>query len=75
MRKEHDNNIINSAILLPELPSSAILESTPECYQLNQHCLRSVDGVRMLNVNNTDYVLGYSSKWRKMVIRGEELLN
>ncbi len=31
--------------------------------------------VRMLNVNNSDYVLGYSPKWRKMVTQGEELLN
>ncbi len=31
--------------------------------------------VRMLNVNNSDYVLGYSPKWRKTVTQGEELLN
>ncbi len=38
MRKENNigNNIIYSAILLPELPSSAILESTPERNQRNQ---------------------------------------
>ncbi len=53
MRKENNNNIIYSAIILPELPSFAILESTPEC---NQRCLRSVDSVRILNVNNADYI-------------------
>ncbi len=66
---------IYSTILLPELPSSAILESIPE---RNQRCLRSVDSAHMLNVNNADYVdyvLGYSPKWRKTVTRGEELLN
>ncbi len=51
--KENNNDIIYSAILLPELTSSAILESIPE---RNQHCLRSVDSVRMLNVNNADNV-------------------
>ncbi len=56
------------------IPSSAILEHN----QHNQHCLRSVDSTRMLNVNSADYVdyiLGYSPKWRKTVTRGEELLN
>ncbi len=46
MHKENNNNMIYSAILLTELPFSAILESTPE---RNQHCLRSVDSARMLN--------------------------
>ncbi len=36
VHRENHNNIIYSAILLSELPSSAILESTPE---YNQHCL------------------------------------
>ncbi len=31
--------------------------------------------VRMLNVNNSDYVRGYSPKWRKTVTQGEKLLN
>ncbi len=76
MRKENNNNIIYSTILLPELPSSAILKSTTERNQRNERCLRLVDSVRMLNVNNTDYVdyvLWYSPKWRKTVPRGEEL--
>ncbi len=38
VHKENNNNIIYSAIHLPELPSSTILESTPE---RNQHCLCS----------------------------------
>ncbi len=63
---------IYSAIIFRELPSSAILESTPE---RNQRGLRSVDRAHMLNVNNADYVLGYSPKWRKTVTWGEELLN
>ncbi len=71
MRKENNNNIIYSAILLPEY---AILESTPERNQRNQRCLCSVDSVHMLNVNNADYVLGYSPKL-KTVTRGQELLN
>ncbi len=41
MHKEN-NNIIYSAILLTELPSSSILESIPECNQRNPRCLRSV---------------------------------
>ncbi len=56
VRKEN-NNIIYSAILLPELPSSNILESTPERNQHNERCLCSVDSARMLNVNNAHYVL------------------
>ncbi len=38
----YNNNIIYSAILLPELPSSAILESTPERNQRNQRCLNVI---------------------------------
>ncbi len=45
--------MIYSTILLHELLSSAILESTPEHDQLNQRCLRSAD-TRMLNVNSAD---------------------
>ncbi len=78
VHKENNNNIIYSTILLPELPSSAILESIPENNQRNQHCLHSVDSARMLNVNNADYVdyiLGYAPKWQKTVTLGEELLN
>ncbi len=75
MCEENSNNIIYSTILLPELLSSAILKSTPERNQRNQRCLRSVESARMLNVNNTDYVLGYSPKWQKTVTWGEELLN
>ncbi len=86
--KENNNNIIYSAILLPELPSSTILESTPERDQRNQRCLRSACTRSLLNVNNTDYtdytdytdhadyadyVLGYSPKWWKTVTLGEEL--
>ncbi len=44
---------------------SAILESTPE------RCLRTACTHSLLNVNNADYVdyvLGYSPKWRKIVI-------
>ncbi len=41
MHKENNNNIIYSTILLPELPSNAILESTPERNQHNQRCLHS----------------------------------
>ncbi len=37
---KENNNIIYST-LLPELPSSAILESTPEHNQCNQRCLHS----------------------------------
>ncbi len=62
MRKENNNNIIYSTILLPEFPSSAILESTPERNQRNQHCLRSVDSMRMLNLNNADE-RGHFYKW------------
>ncbi len=40
VRKENNNNIFYSTILFPELPSSAILENTPERNQ-HQHCLRS----------------------------------
>ncbi len=40
MRKENNTDIIYSTILVPELPSSSILESIPEH---NEHCLRSVD--------------------------------
>ncbi len=72
MRKENNNKVIYSTILLPELPSSAILESTPG---RNQHCLHSVDSTRILNVYSADYVdcfLGYSPKWHKTVTRGEE---
>ncbi len=54
MCKENNNNIIYSAILLPELLSSIILKSTPEHNQCNKRCL--VDSVRMLNVNNAEYV-------------------
>ncbi len=42
VRKENNNNVIYSIILLPELPSSAILESTTERNQHDQHYLRSV---------------------------------
>ncbi len=49
-----------STILLPELPSSAVLESRPERNHVHaehkQHRLRSAS-VRMLNVKNADYVL------------------
>uniref|UniRef100_A0A8C1JN90 RAB3A interacting protein (rabin3) n=1 Tax=Cyprinus carpio TaxID=7962 RepID=A0A8C1JN90_CYPCA len=41
VRKENNNNLIYSAILLSELPSSAILESTPEGNQRNEYCLCS----------------------------------
>ncbi len=46
MRKE---NIIQNllAVILPELPSSTFLESTPEHNQRNQHCLHSVDSAHM----------------------------
>ncbi len=53
MRKENNNNIIYLTILLPKLPSSVILESTLE---RNQRCLHLVESVRMLNINNADYV-------------------
>ncbi len=53
---KENNNMIYSTILLPELPSTGILESTPEHDQRNQRCLRSADSTRMLNVNNADYV-------------------
>ncbi len=43
--------------------------------QRNQRCLRLVESARMLNVNNSDYVLGYSPKWQKTVAQGHELLN
>ncbi len=65
VRKENHNNIIHSTILLLKLPSSTILESTPKRNQCNQRCLRSVDSVCMLNVNNADYVdyvMGFPSK-------------
>ncbi len=39
MRKENNNNIIYSTILLPELPSSDILERNPERNQCNERCL------------------------------------
>ncbi len=49
-----------STILLPELLSSAVLESMPERNHVHaehkQHRLRSAS-VRMLNVKNADYVL------------------
>ncbi len=66
---------IYSAILLPELPSSTILESTPK---LNQCCLHSACAHRLLNVKNSDMLItfwGYSSKWQKTVTWGEELMN
>ncbi len=44
MHKEINNNIIYSTILLPELPSSAMLEGTPERDQRNQ-CFHSVADV------------------------------
>ncbi len=66
---------IYSAILLPELLSSAILESTPEPNQHNERCLRSACAHCPLNVSNADYILAYSPKWRKKVTLGEELLN
>ncbi len=53
VRKENNNNIIYLTILLPKLPSSVILESTLE---RNQRCLHLVESVRMLNINNADYV-------------------
>ncbi len=49
-----DNN--NLVILIPDLPSSDILKSTPERNQGNQRCLRLVDSASMLKVNNADYV-------------------
>ncbi len=54
VRKENNNNIIYSAILFPELPSSAILESTPEHNQCNERRLRSACARCLLNVNNAD---------------------
>ncbi len=72
---KENNKIIYLTILLPELLSSAILESTPERNQCNQHCLRSACACFILNVNNADYVdyiLGYSPKWRKTVTQVEE---
>ncbi len=56
MCKENNNNIIYSAILLFDLPSSAILESTPECNQRNERCLRSACAHCLLNVNNAHYI-------------------
>ncbi len=53
---------IYSTILLPELLSSSILESTPEH---NQRCLHSASTRFILNID-ADYVLGYSPKWGKM---------
>ncbi len=41
VRKENHNNLIYSTILLPELPSSSNLESTPEPNQRNQCSLCS----------------------------------
>ncbi len=47
---------IYSTIFVPDLPSSAILESTPERNQRNQRCLCSVDSASMLNVIRAVYV-------------------
>ncbi len=45
-----------STILLCELPSSDILEITPERNQSIQCCLLSACARFLLNVNSTDYV-------------------
>ncbi len=45
-----------STILLCELPSSDILEITPERNQSIQRCLLSACARFLLNVNSTDYV-------------------
>ncbi len=47
---------IYSAILLPKLPSSAILESIPERNQRNERCVSSESACCLLNENNADYV-------------------
>ncbi len=47
VRNENIINVIYSTILLPALPSSTILESTPERNQCNQRCLRLVKDMHM----------------------------
>ncbi len=68
MCKENNNNIIYSAVFLPELPSSAILESIPERNQRNQRCLCSVDSACMLNVNNAHYVRYFEELLNKLLL-------
>ncbi len=62
-----ENKIIYSTILLPELPSSDILESAPEHNQHNQ-CLRSACTCFLLNVNDFDYIDYILGKVRTCVV-------
>ncbi len=55
VRKENSIQIY-SAILLPELPSSTILESIRERNQRNERCLHSACALLLLNVNNAHYI-------------------
>ncbi len=63
----NNNNIIYKKIILPELPSSAILLSTPEHNQHNQRCLLSACLRFLLNVNSAVYVDLRSGVLSKMV--------
>ncbi len=62
-------NKMYSTILLPELPSSTVLESTPECNQCNQRCLHSACACCLLNATYADYILraDYWSRSRSFV--------
>ncbi len=68
---------IYSTIFVPELPYSAILKSTLHWGVISIVYVQHARALS-LNINNadcTDYVLGYSPKWRKTVTRGQELSN
>ncbi len=60
---QNNNIIIYSAILLPELLSSAILESTPERNQRNECCLRLACVCGLLNVNSAHYAKKNEINW------------
>ncbi len=55
MCKENNNKIVNSTILLCKLPSSTILESTPERNQHYQRGLSSAESGHIMNVNSAYY--------------------
>ncbi len=59
-----------------KLSPSFIFRTQITIFYLRYHCcLRSVERACMLNINNADYVLGYSPKWRKTGTLGDKVLN
>ncbi len=69
VRKENNNNIVYLTILLPELRSSGILESTPERNQHNQQCLHSVDSAHMRIINYVVIVFFAHKKYSRSFIK------